>query len=302
MSLFNKIFTKGVLTSFIIVLFILGLVAYVEHNEYKFKTLENKIDERDAKIAQMDKELNFSINDLQNLLLSTATNLASVLEQEQQRNNSLKEEFENITDTVDTLEKLSTTDPELLKKYSKVYFLNEHYVPSDLDEVPEEYRSIKSTNFEIHSDVLPFLMEMIDEATYDGLSLKMLSAYRSFTTQSILKATYTMTYGTTTANRFSADQGYSEHQLGTAVDFTTIKLAGALEEFDKTEEYKWLLNNAYKYGFIISYPYGNTYYKFEPWHWRFVGVDLARKLHRDGIYFYDADQRLIDSYLVNIFD
>ena len=75
-----------------------------------------------------------------------------------------------------------------------------------------------------------------------------------------------------------------------------------MEGFDKTPEYKWLTDNAYKYGFVISYPAGNKYYKYEPWHWRFVGVALATKLHEDGIYFYDMDQRLIDNYLANIFD
>jgi len=143
---------------------------------------------------------------------------------------------------------------------------------------------------------------LMDEARDDDLNLLVQSAYRSFGTQSTLKATYTVSYGSTAANRFSADQGYSEHQLGTTVDFTTGVSGGALEGFDKTPEYVWLLENAHKYGFILSYPAGNTFYKFEPWHWRFVGVSLARKLHNNETNFYDADQRLIDSYLVKIFD
>jgi D-alanyl-D-alanine carboxypeptidase len=87
-----------------------------------------------------------------------------------------------------------------------------------------------------------------------------------------LKSQYRVTYGAGTANSFSADQGYSEHQLGTTVDFTTPKVGGTLTGFDKTDSYKWLQNNAYKYGFILSYPSSNGYYIFEPWHWRFVGL------------------------------
>ncbi|MEK7495870.1 MAG: D-alanyl-D-alanine carboxypeptidase family protein, partial [Patescibacteria group bacterium] len=64
----------------------------------------------------------------------------------------------------------------------------------------------------------------------------------------------------------------------------------------------WLTENAYKYGFILSYPKQNTYYRFEPWHWRFVGVALATKLHDGNKYFYDLSQREIDQYLVSIFD
>ncbi|MEO7596994.1 MAG: M15 family metallopeptidase, partial [Candidatus Paceibacterota bacterium] len=193
------------------------------------------------------------------------------------------------------------TDPELLKKYSKVYFLNEHYVPLSLRTIDPDYLSPKATNKEISSDVWPFLRDLFQNAADDGLSLQALSAYRSFGTQSALKASYTFTYGAGTANRFSADQGYSEHQLGTTLDFTTAK-TGVLEGFNITPEYKWLQDNAHKYGFVLSYPLGNTYYKFEPWHWRFVGVALATKLHEDGEYFYDTDQRVIDTYLANLFD
>ena len=72
--------------------------------------------------------------------------------------------------------------------------------------------------------------------------------------------------------------------------------------FDKTPEYKWLKENAYKYGFIISYPAGNNYYKYEPWHWRFVGKDLASDLQKEVKFFYDLDQREIDEYLISLFD
>ena len=104
------------------------------------------------------------------------------------------------------------------------------------------------------------------------------------------------------ANQFSADQGYSEHQLATTVDLITKGLGGQLPGFDKTDAYKWLEKRAYKYGFILSYPSGNSYYMYEPWHWRFVGVKLATYLHNTDRNFYDIDQREIDTYLSNIFD
>jgi D-alanyl-D-alanine carboxypeptidase len=72
--------------------------------------------------------------------------------------------------------------------------------------------------------------------------------------------------------------------------------------FSKTPEYEWLMQNAYKYGFIISYPKDNAYYQFEPWHWRFVGKSLAKRLNEEKQNFYDLEQRTIDSYLINIFD
>jgi len=111
-----------------------------------------------------------------------------------------------------------------------------------------------------------------------------------------------MTYGAGTANSFSADQGYSEHQLGTAIDFISSGQGGVLDGFDNTAAYQWMQANAYKYGFILSYPKDNGYYEYEPWHWRFVGVKLATDLHNQGKNFYDLDQRVIDNYLTTVFD
>ncbi|MDP2788577.1 MAG: M15 family metallopeptidase [bacterium] len=288
---------KYILTQNVLIVLILGLCVFgiVKYIDYRFSSLSVQIESSKNSIAVAEETFNNKIKELGEVFFST-------LSEEQQKNKNLKEELSGITDSVDELEKLSATDPELLQKYSKVYFLNEHYVPISLSNIGEEYVNKKGTNLQIHSDVLSHLEDMIDSATNDGLSVKVLSAFRSFGTQSVLKANYTFTYGAGTANKFSADQGYSEHQLGTTMDFTTVTLDGNLVGFEKTSEYVWLLGNAHKYGFVLSYPAGNTYYKFEPWHWRFVGVSLARRLHNDEMNFYDMDQRIIDTFLTKIFD
>nr|MBP9757535.1 M15 family metallopeptidase [Candidatus Paceibacterota bacterium] len=128
------------------------------------------------------------------------------------------------------------------------------------------------------------------------------SAYRSFDTQETLKEGYKVRYGAGTANSFSADQGYSEHQLGTTLDFTMPELGTGLVGFDKTPGFPWLKDHAHEYGFILSYPKGNGHFVFEPWHWRYVGVELASRLHQEGKSFYDLDQRLIDTYLISFND
>lgn len=207
----------------------------------------------------------------------------------------------DISGTVGTLEKLSQTDPQLLQKYSKVYFLNENYVPKSLMQIPKEWVYSTTKTEQFLADAEPHLIDLLREARNDDVTLYVASAYRSFATQNALKTSYKVTYGSG-ANAFSADQGYSEHQLGTALDFTTEDLKGAIDGFDKTGQYEWLLKNAYKYGFSLSYPPDNNYYVFEPWHWRFVGVALAQYLHQHDLYFYQMEQRDIDQYLVNIFD
>lgn len=228
-------------------------------------------------------------------------NLAEALDTEKRRNEDFEDQIDEISDTVGVLDKLSKTDPELLQKYSKVYFLNENYVPPRLKEIEKDFSYDQNKKYEIHADVWPHLRDMLQDAKDDGINLITVSAYRSFFEQASLKSNYKVTYGSG-ANAFSADQGYSEHQLGTTVDFSTKELGSAYTSIKSTKAYQWLLDNAYKYGFILSYPEGNSYYVFEPWHWRFVGVKLAKDLDKKDIDFYDLTQRELDEYLVNIFD
>ncbi|MBP6884350.1 MAG: M15 family metallopeptidase [Candidatus Pacebacteria bacterium] len=206
-----------------------------------------------------------------------------------------------ISHAVEELKKVSSTDGELLKKYSKIYFLNEHYVPLSLSNIDPKYMIANSKPMQIHANVYPRLVALLEASNESGLSLRVESAFRSFSTQAQLKSAYKVIYGAGTANQFSADQGYSEHQLGTTVDFTS-GTKGGLSGFETKPEYTWLKNNAHKYGFILSYPPNNSYYKFEPWHWRYVGLDLATKLAQDNMYFYNMDQRVIDSYISKFFD
>jgi D-alanyl-D-alanine carboxypeptidase len=227
--------------------------------------------------------------------------LLKTLSEKEVKLSEFADKVDDLSSAVDTLETLTQTDPELLKKYSKVYFLNENYSPGGLVEIDRPYVLPQATNRLFLIRAYPYLEKMIKSARDDGVSLLVASAYRSFDTQAALKNGYTVTYGSG-ANKFSADQGYSEHQLGTAADFTSAKLGANFNGFAKDPAYQWMLKNAYRYGFILSYPEGNAYYVYEPWHWRFVGVALATRLHDEGKNFYDLDQREIDDYLVRLFE
>jgi D-alanyl-D-alanine carboxypeptidase len=204
------------------------------------------------------------------------------------------------TGVVAQLQKLENTDEELLAKYSKVYFLNEHYIPDNLSPVPNKY-NVSGNGLQVKQEVLGFLLDMISTMEQNNLSPRIVSGYRSYDYQQQLKARYKNQYGSV-ANTFSADQGFSEHQLGTAIDFSNKTNGGKLEFFEKSKEYAWLLEHAHEYGFVLSYPNNNSYYTFEPWHWRFVGKNLAKQLHSQGKYFYDLTQREINTHLIDIFD
>lgn len=246
-----------------------------------------------ATIAILQEELRETQEDFENL--------KDDYRNEKKKNDAFEDQISSITGTVKDLDKLSKTDSELLQKYSKVSFLNENYIPSDIDRIDDSYILPGKEPQFFHGDALPFLEDMLEEAADDDIDLKVISAYRSFDHQQQLKGEFTTIYGSG-ANTFSADQGYSEHQLGTTIDLTDPTTGGTYESFAETEAYKWLLKNAHKYGFTLSYPENNGFYIFEPWHWRFVGVDLAKDLNRKGDNFYDWDQRKIDEYLLNIFD
>ncbi|CAN5719851.1 LD-carboxypeptidase LdcB [soil metagenome] len=228
--------------------------------------------------------------------------LAISLANEQKKNGTYQSQVGELSSTVDVLTKLTTIDPQLLAKYSKVYFLNENYSPTSLATITPEETFNHERVYQFEGDALPFLDSMMRDARTASATPLVVSSYRSFADQSSLKAQYRVTYGAGTANSFSADQGYSEHQLGTTIDFTTDTLGANFSLFDKTTTYVWLTQNAYKYGFILSYPKGNGYYTYEPWHWRFVGISLATYLHDHNQYFYDLDQRTITSFLVHLFD
>jgi len=249
-------------------------------------------------LAQNITDLRTQTTGLSDTLSSTQDNIATV----NTKVGGVLQTVGSISGTVGTLQKLSQIDPELLKKYSKVYFMNENYVPARLVSIPKEYLYTETVPEHFLADAWPFLRKLADAAKADGITLYVSSAFRSFGEQQSLKSSYTVVYGAGTANSFSADQGYSEHQLGTTVDFITTGLGGKLDGFDGTATYSWLLANAHRFGFVLSYPKDNSYYIYEPWHWRFVGTKLAAYLHDNKLNFYDLDQRAIDDYLINIFD
>lgn len=227
--------------------------------------------------------------------------LQDSLEKEQEKVGAIEKQVGKALKTVGVLDKLSKTDEELLQKYSKVYFLNEHYIPSKLSSIKKAYVYDESRDHKLHSQVMPFFENMVEDALKSDVKLYASSAYRSFDEQASLKSAYAVTYGSG-ANTFSADQGYSEHQLGTTIDFVTTGIQGNIDGFENTPAFTWMVENAHKYGFVMSYPKGNAYYVYEPWHWRFVGEDLARELKKESAYFYDLDQRDINEYLISIFD
>lgn len=253
---------------------------------------------RYSALAQENTELGQKAIALSDQLYEAQQGIAAV----QERLGGFENKVGDISGTVDILEKLKDTDRELLQKYSKIFFLNEHYAPPRLAQIEKNYTYNPDRAERVHAEVRPYLEDMLNKAQDDGVDIFVRSSYRSFSEQQALKGAYTVTYGAGTANAFSADQGYSEHQLGTTIDFSASRSEALSAAFESTKAFAWLEDNAHKYGFVLSYPKDNSYYVYEPWHWRFVGIELATKLHNRGKHFYDLEQREIDEYLPKLFD
>ncbi len=137
------------------------------------------------------------------------------------------------------------------------------------------------------------LVEMINDMHAAGLKPTIISGYRSYSAQAIARQKW-FELEPERAGILSAPPGHSEHQLGTVVDFGSPELADIVGQEDiefhtyfyKTSEGIWLLENAHKYGFTLSYPFEAfeiTGFFYEPWHWRFVGVRMATFLRDEGL-------------------
>lgn len=145
-------------------------------------------------------------------------------------------------------------------------------------------------------EAAPALEQLFAAAKKDGIQLYGISAYRSYATQKSLYNTYVKTQGEKAAAQFSAIPGQSEHQTGLAIDLGDGNAKCAVEQcFADSPAGKWLAAHAADAGFIIRYPKGKeaiTGYEYEPWHIRYVGVDVAKEISKQGItleeYFQDA--------------
>jgi D-alanyl-D-alanine carboxypeptidase len=143
---------------------------------------------------------------------------------------------------------------------------------------PDDSKDEQSVREVIRAD----LEEMIKDSTKQNLSLVMNSGFRSFELQAFYFNNYVRSYGEAEARKFSAQPGFSEHQTGLSFDMSTSDKKCYLEIcFAETKAGIWLAENSYKYGFILRYPEGKeeiTGYQFEPWHFRFVGKDVAKEV------------------------
>ena len=164
----------------------------------------------------------------------------------------------------------------------------ETYVPPELIVTSVPTRSNSTADEKRVRQIIDSpLIQMFNAAQKQGHSLMIGSAYRSADTQRQLFNSYVAQSGAEEANKYSAHPGHSEHQTGLAVDISTVSQQCYLSEcFIGTADGQWLSENAHTFGFHLRYPKGKesiTGYNFEPWHYRYVGPELAAALYKSGL-------------------
>ena len=163
---------------------------------------------------------------------------------------------------------------------NKYYKLDKDYEPEDLTIINSKFASGTQ---KLRKEAADKFEEMASDMLKENLKIYAGSTYRSYSYQEGLYNRYVKKDGFKEAETYSARAGYSEHQLGLAVDIVNGKW-NYLSEGDK--EYTWLINNSYKYGFILRYPHESEYitgYVFEDWHFRYLGIELATKVHESKL-------------------
>ncbi|MDX8418935.1 M15 family metallopeptidase [Stecheria sp. CLA-KB-P133] len=184
----------------------------------------------------------------------------------------------------------ASTDPEndtRLTDPSSILFCanKKHPLPSGY--APEDVRYVNVAqiynNAVMREEAATAMENMFAAAQADGITLTLGSGYRSYDLQTTLYNKYVDDDGTDYADSISSRPGYSDHQTGLAADLNGDDESTYCDKsFINTDAGQWLYHNAYRYGFIMRYPEGKTDYTgydYEPWHYRYVGVDTATAMY-----------------------
>lgn len=164
---------------------------------------------------------------------------------------------------------------------NKHYYLEEDYIPNNLEEINTQYalKGMKLVNVAKEA-----FEEMSAAARKENLKIVAMSTYRDYNYQENLYNKYVKQDGIEKADLYSGRPGFSEHQTGLAVDVYNGK--ETYTNFHKTKEFTWMQEHAKEYGFILRYPENKeneTGYEYESWHYRYVGIDIAKYINDNNI-------------------
>lgn len=302
----RKIKKKAVTTTIAVIIVLIGVIIGVKkivdvvnyHKTYEYKLLQlgysidetKKIDKLEDKTKdyiltlKYDKDLSKIISEKYFL----EKNLKSYIEYKKENDKSTSDivAIVNVNANNDwyTNTKKSDTKKGELMLTNKFYSLDSSYDSTDMVSISNQYSF--GSNQMVTEKTLDAFITMFNDAKKENLTLVINSSFRSYEDQEEIYDYYKKTKGEAYADSIAAHPGFSEHQTGMAIDIQTYgSTAATFEEFD---EFKWLKENAHKYGFILRYPKDKEYltgYNYESWHFRYVGVEAATYIYENNITF-----------------
>ena len=191
----------------------------------------------------------------------------------------------NVNRDIDYYEDIKDSDlnKDVLVLVNKYYKLPSDYVPQNLLKVSASYGYEGNI---VRSDVLESFINMAEAAKNEDIVLIINSSYRSYDDQEDIWQYRKANSGQKKADQYAARAGHSEHQSGLAIDIAQFN--SKEQDFENTPAFTWLTNHAHEYGFILRYPKDKediTGYEYESWHYRYVGIETATKIHEENITF-----------------
>jgi len=239
----------------------------IVNNDIKYtynEKLVNVLNHKYFIMSNLDRYMSHENEDINNVITTINCNLDT-------------EFYTNIKDT--------DTSKGNLMIVNKYYKLSEEYKNKNMVKINKKYSN--NTNSYLDKETYENFKNMVDAAKKSGIYFVNTSSYRSYSRQKTIYNNYLNNKGEEYANKWSAKPGHSEHQTGFALDLV-VKGKTSFDGFEDTKEYEWLKDNAHEFGFILRYPEDKsniTGYAFEPWHYRYVGIDVATYIYENNITF-----------------
>ena len=198
---------------------------------------------------------------------------------------------ESNVDWFDNTKETDTSKKELML-VNRLYGLSKDYEPDDIIDVPSQYAY---TGVKISNSIMDNIVALIDAASEDGYTFVLADGYRSYSEQESIFERYKNAYGYSEADRIAARAGHSEYQTG--ISFTIVPLYKEYDEPKESPEYKWLSDNAYRFGFIFRFPEDKTDitgFEASTWRLRYVGSEAANIIKSENICFEEYYAYFVD--------
>ena len=175
---------------------------------------------------------------------------------------------------------------------NKYHSLPSNYVPNNLKSISSKY---SIGGMKLVEEARDAFEDMASDALKSKLHIIAMSSFRDYEYQVDLYNKYVKQDGKEAADTYSARAGFSEHQSGLCLDVYDGEIP--YTSFEKTNEFKWMKDNAYKYGFILRFPKDKveeTGYRYESWHYRYVGKEIAKYIYENNISYEEYYARFIE--------